>query len=286
MPGGSHAAALETACVAADGHAWHLIVRSPPRPRACLLWLPALGVAARHYIPFAEALAKEGIATCLHEWRGNGSSSWRASRMQDWGYREILELDIPASEAALPAPLGGLPRIVGGHSLGGQLACCRIALASGRTPRLWLVASGAPYWRAFPAPARWLLPMAYRFLPWLARHNGALPGRRLGFGGNEARGLIQDWARTALSGRYAVAGLGEDVDAALARSVPATDAVLLARDWLAPPSSLDYLLSRMPGAHATRTVLDDQALGGSADHFTWMKQPGVVARWLAVRLPG
>ena len=107
---------------AADGHRWTLLARAPQRPRARLLWLPALGVAARHYLPLAEALAARGVDTRLHEWRGNGSSSLRASRTQDWGYRELLALDLPASVATLP--VDGVPLLLGGHSLGGQLACC------------------------------------------------------------------------------------------------------------------------------------------------------------------
>ena len=79
---------------ATDGHQWTLLVRQPTEPpRMHLLWLPALGVAARHYLPFAEALAARGVAVYLHEWRGNGSSSLRPSHTQDWGYRELLELD-------------------------------------------------------------------------------------------------------------------------------------------------------------------------------------------------
>ena len=62
-----------------DGHRASLLARIPATPKTRLLWLPAMGVAARHYLPFAEALATRGIAVFLHEWRGNGSSSLRAS---------------------------------------------------------------------------------------------------------------------------------------------------------------------------------------------------------------
>src|SRR3546814_5672956 len=68
-----------------------------------------------------------------------------------------------------------LPRVIGGHSLGGQLACCRLALDPQAASAVWLVASGAPYWRAFPPRTRWWLPLVYRFLPWLADACGALP---------------------------------------------------------------------------------------------------------------
>ncbi|WP_343225054.1 alpha/beta fold hydrolase [Luteimonas sp. MC1828] len=264
---------------AADGHRYELLARIPAQPRRSLLWLPALGIAARHYLPFAEALAARGIAVFIHEWRGHGSSSLRASRAVDWGYRELLERDIPASEAVIDATLPGLPRVAGGHSLGGQLACCRLALAPASAGTLWLVGSGAPWWRAFRLRERMWLPLAYRFLPWLADRAGALPGRHIGFGGNEARGLLRDWAATAISGRYAAIGLG-DLEPRMAAVDVQVRAALLERDWLAPASSLQYLLSRLPRAQAEVTVLSASALGVPADHFAWMKSPHAVAAWL------
>lgn len=304
---------------AADGHRWQLIATIPARPRSTLLWLPAMGVAAKHYGPFADALAARGVATFVHEWRGNGSSSLRASRQHDWGYHELLSHDLPASESAIAARFPDHERILGGHSLGGQLACCHLALAPPSlrpTParRLWLVASGAPYWRAFPVPTRYGLPLAYRFLPWLANRHGVLPGRRLGFAGQEARGVIRDWARTAISGRYAAAGLAIDrghvhghLDRARASPAPAqprhadagpsergpadleralrhvdadVEAVLLRNDWLAPESSLRYLLSKLGRGAARVAVLDAAALGARADHFAWMQHPGPVVEHL------
>ena len=264
-----------------DGHRWTLLARIPPAPVASLAWLPALGVAARHYLPFAEALANHGIATFLHEWRGHGSSSLRAGHDTDWGYRELLLDDLPATEAAIASVLPGVPRIVGGHSIGGQLACCRLALAPDSAARLWLVASGAPYWRAFPRRRQWWLPLVYRFLPWLADRHGALPGRRINFGGQEARGVMRDWARTALSGRYAGAGIAADLEAGMREVAVDASAVVFPEDWLAPASSLRFLLGKLPRVQAEVRVLDAGTLGTTADHSSWLKQPGVVARSLA-----
>lgn len=274
--------AVELPLQADDGHRWQLLARLPRAPSASLLWLPALGVAARHYLPYAEALAARGIAVFVHEWRGNGGSSLRADRARDWGYRELLLQDLPRSEAAVATRLPELPRILGGHSLGGQLACCRLGLlaredAAQRPTRLWLVASGAPYWRAFPPRTRWWLPFAYRFLPWLADRRGALPGRRVGFGGDEARGLIRDWARSALSGRYAAVGMDVDLEAAMAQVEVEARALVLGSDWLAPESSLRFLLSKLPRTQTRIDTLDSRALGTRADHFAWMKQPEAVA---------
>lgn len=274
----------------ADGHRADLLLRLPPAPRAALLWLPALGIAARHYLPFAEALAARGIAVFLHEWRGHGSSSWRAGRDCDWGYRALLG-DIAASraalETALPSGTTDLPRVLGGHSLGGQLACCHLALQPASARTLWLVASGAPYWPVFPRPRRWLLPLAYRFLPWLADRVGHLPGRRIGFAGNEARGVIRDWARTGLSGRYAAAGVDADLEAGMARWQGRACGLVLADDWLGPPASLAFLLGKLAAAERRTGVLDARRLGTRADHYAWMRQPqAVVDALLGDALPG
>ena len=264
---------------AADGHRYELLACVPERPRRSLLWLPALGVAARHYLPLARALSRRGVAVFLHEWRGHGSSSLRAGRDCSWGYRELLTVDLPASEAAVAAEAPGLARVAGGHSLGGQLACCRLALEPAASGALWLAGTGAPYWRAFPPAHRLWLPLAYRALPWLAERAGSLPGRRLGFGGNEARGVMRDWAGTATSGRYATGSLG-DLEAGMASAHVQARAVVFERDWLAPASSLRHLLSKLPQAEAEVASLDAAALGVPADHFQWMKAPGAVADFL------
>ncbi len=268
---------LEIPLTADDGHRYSLIARIPPHAHASLLWLPALGVAAKHYIPLAEALAAKGIAVFLHEMRGNGSSSLRASRQIDWGYREILETDIARSDAAVAAHSPATTRTIGGHSIGAQFAACYLALHPEAFQKLWLVASGSPYWRNFPAPKRYVFPFAYQFVPWLADLRGSLPGRRLGFGGDEARTLMRDWARVGLSNRYAAAGMEFDLEAALAQVSVEIRAVLMSRDWFAPRRSMQGLLDKLPRSTSSLITLDRNALGVTADHFAWMKQPqGVV----------
>lgn len=268
--------ALELDARSQDGHGYQVIARIPRAPRASLLWLPAMGIGAKHYLPFADTLARRGIAVFLHEWRGAGSSELRAARERDWGYRELLTLDLPASEAVVAQYTPDAPRILGGHSLGGQLACCRLALSPESAQRLWLVGSGAPYWRAFPARTAWWLPFVYRFLAWLADFHGVLPGRRIGFGGQEARGVIRDWSRTGLSGRYTADGVEVDLEAAMAALTLDAHAVVLAQDWLGPESSLRFLLSKLRHAHTRVEVLGAAALGTRADHYAWMKQPDAV----------
>lgn len=242
-----------------------------------------MGVSARHYLPLAAALATRGIAVAIHEWRGLGSSNRRAGRRADWGYRELLQLDLPAARAALHALWPHAAWVVGGHSLGGQVAMLHAALADPPCAGVALVASGAPYWRAF-GHGRWLA-AAYALAPVLARLCGHLPGRRIGFGGNEARGVIADWARSGRSGRYAAQGLAVDLERALRQVQVPILGVRLADDWLAPAASLAHLLDKAPLAPRTLVTLAPAELGGiPATHFAWLQAPEPVAaslaRWL------
>lgn len=247
--------------------------------RAHLLWLPALGVPARHYLPLAEDLAGHGIAVWVHEWRGNGSSSVRASRHCDWGYAELLVVDIPASLRAVSAAARARPVWLGGHSLGGQLAILRAAMGAPGVGGLALVGSGIPWWRVFPE--RWKVALAALLIPAVAGILGHFPGRRIGFGGREARGVMADWGRIARSGLFQVPGAGMDLEQACrALRLPIT-ALVLADDWLAPRSALDALLAKAPDAPRQVQVLSAGELGVPADHFAWMKAPHAVAGVLA-----
>jgi predicted alpha/beta hydrolase len=256
------------------------LVRPAGATRDVLLWLPALGVAARNYLPLAQALAGHDITVALHEWRGIGSSDRRAARHVDWAYRELLGNDIPASLAAVRKALPQARLWLGGHSLGGQLATLFAALHPDEAAGLLLVASGSPYWRTFHWP--WAIAAFAAAAPWLASVVGHFPGRRLAFGGNEARGVIADWSRSGLRGRYAAAGMHEDFEALLARLRLPIRALRLCDDWLGPKASVDWLLGKMP--QAPREVMAISAVdqgGVPADHFAWMKAPRTVAARLA-----
>ena len=80
----------------------------PDSSRPVLLCLPAMGVAAGFYTRFAQHLSEAtGAAVEVLELRGQGAHEERAARGADYGYREIVEIDIPAAvdrvEAALLA---------------------------------------------------------------------------------------------------------------------------------------------------------------------------------------
>lgn len=259
-----------------DGSRFELLCSEPVGGwRQLLYWVPAMGMPARHYLPLAEALAAHGVAMVVHEWRGIGSSNRRASRACNWAYRELLH-DLSAGMAAVRERWPRDACWLGGHSLGGQLASLYASGHPAEAVGLVLVASGAPYWRCF-RPG-WLIGAAYTLAPWLAALLGYLPGRRIGFGGNEARGVIADWARTGRSGRYAAVGMVEDFEQQLASLKLPVLALRLRDDWLGPPASLDWLLGKLGQAERRVEVIAPQDLDGRpADHFGWMKTPAPIA---------
>ncbi|OOG40817.1 alpha/beta fold hydrolase [Rhodanobacter sp. C05] len=266
---------FELLCVHPAG-AWHQL----------LYWLPAMGMPARHYLPLAEALAARGVAVVVHEWRGIGSSNRRAGRRDDWGYRELLADDLPTALAAVRARWPQAACWLGGHSLGGQLGSVYASLHPAEHAGLVLVATGSPYWRRFRFGS--LIRIAYVLAPWLATLVGYLPGRQIGFAGNEARRLIADWARSGRTGRYAAAGMAQDFEQELAASPLPVLALRLQDDWLGPQASLDWLLGKMPRANRSVEVITPPDLGGKpADHFGWMKTPepiaARIAAWIATQ---
>jgi len=135
-----------------------------------------------------------------------------------------------------------------------------------------LVASGAPYWRTFPH--RRGIYAAYAAAPVLAAAVGHLPGRRIGFGGNEARRVIADWSRSGRTGRYAAEGLDVDLEAALATQRKPVLGLRFRDDWLVPAASLAWLLDKMPAAPRELGVFAPDELGNPvADHFAWGPSP-------------
>ena len=267
---------------ASDGAQVRVQLHLPAAPRAMLYWLPALGVGIGPNETFADALAADGIAVGLHEWRGLGESDRRASRRCDWGYRELLDLDIPAGLDAMRRELGELPGWMAGHSLGGQLALIHAARRRSEFDGVLLVASGQPYWRAFPgARAAVVLGFACA-IPGITSLAGHFPGTRLGFAGREARQLMRDWAGTAIRGDYRVRAFDEELDVALREYGGRILALRMREDKLAPPGAIERLRTLAPAANWTVLDFGREAFAARRpDHFGWLREPGAITQAFA-----
>ena len=82
-----------------------------------LVFFSALGTPAKVYRHVGQAMAQQGVHFCAPDWRGIDSSSVRASRALDFGYRHLVELDMAAVVAVMHRRFPDSPVWVGGHSV-------------------------------------------------------------------------------------------------------------------------------------------------------------------------
>ena len=264
-----------------DGHRFDLIHVPASEPVATLLFIPGMGLSARQYIPLGRALAEHGIETFIHEWRGIGSSSLRAGRAVDWGYQELLDLDLAAAVEGLRDGLDGRALCIGGHSLGSQFAL----MLAGRLDRppagLIVVAGGSPHWRLYPLLHRSLLLPIFHSLHWLGDVFGHFPGRRVGFAGREARSVMKDWTWTGRHGHYGLPSLDPFPTEGMAALTSPVLGVRLKDDWFVPPESLAGLLTHVPNCPAEEVVIERLPDAAPTDHFAWLRSPEPVADTIA-----
>ncbi|WP_225804154.1 alpha/beta fold hydrolase [Streptomyces sp. NK15101] len=270
---------------APDGATLVVRVHARVEPTApVVVVLPAMGTAARHYTPLARALHRRGATVVTTDLRGHGESTPVPARGVRFGYRELVEHDIGAVLDAVERAFPQAPRLLLGHSLGGQLGLVHCGLFRPRLAGVVLVASGSAWWRALgtgadPRPgARWLV----RSLLCVAGAEllGYWPGHRFGFGGRESVGVMRDWARQMRTGRYDAGGAAADYEAALGRVDVPVLAVDVEGDALAPPRAVDHLCAKLPPVRVRRwTYRSADAGGRRLDHFRWIRHnAGLVER--------
>ena len=273
---------------ASDGHELELVVHAPAEPKAVLMFVCALGVEARYYAPFGEELAERGIALAMCDLRGNGTSSLRPSRGVDFGYREIVELDIPAALDVVRECMPNVPLFVGGHSLGGQLMMLHLAAVRPEVAGTVLVACAIPYYRNWEGNPRRYIRFATLVFPVAGALLGYVPAKRLGFGGTtEARTLMRDWSHNARTARYEPKGSHVDYEPALREVELDFLTVSIDTDAMAPPNAVEFAFQKLPKSRGER-VHAHLSTRHPAAHMRWARDPRevveAVATWVETRL--
>ncbi|MDT0202466.1 alpha/beta fold hydrolase [Nocardioides sp. AE5] len=246
--------------------------------------LGALGTPAAFYGRLASALAERGWSSAVVEQRGLGESAVRPSREADWDFTDVVGTDLPAALAWVRERAGGRPVHLLGHSLGGHYAQMVAGLRPEMFDGLVLPACGSPWTEAYDGPTRAQISQLVEVIPALSEQHGYYPGSQVGFGGDEASGVMADWRHLALTNRYRFAG----DDAALVPAIAAYDgpvlAIRMADDAFAPEAAVRACTDRFSATTPEVRVLTAEQIGAAADHFGWAKQPGAVVEAIATWL--
>ena len=252
-----------------------------------LIFLSALGTPSRVYARFGREIVKHGVQVCAPDWRGMASSSIRAGRGSDFGYRHLVEFDLTALIQAVRQALPDAPIWLGGHSLGGQLSLLSAAAHPESLSGVVLIASGSVHLPCYS----WKLRMGVGALALISRLTGPLlgyfPGSWMSFGGREAAGLMRDWSRVAITGQYRPDGSDIDYETALRSLKLPVLALTFAADYWSPKQAARSLLNKLPPNtfihwhwHKSDTA------GVAVDHYAWIKQPALIAPAVAQHIRG
>ncbi len=250
---------------------------------------PAMGVPAKYYCPLLESFAKQGFIAACCDLRGLGHSSVRASKATNFSYRHHIEIDLPVIIATLKNRYPDNPLFLLGHSLGGQMEALYLSANPDAAHGLILAACCSVYYKGWSGAQRYMLCTATQFYRSAAVTLGYFPGKKLGFGGTEAKGVMQDWGRQALSGRYDLADTEHDYEMLLASQPKPVLGISFTTDIFAPRAAVQNLLDKLKAAKVEHWHLSgDEIAVPKVNHMTWVKKPDgltpKIADWIRQQL--
>ena len=246
--------------------------------------LPAMGVKASYYNPVAERLVRKGHIVVLCDLRGQGTSNQNPASIM-FGYKESLELDLPAIINQIKQKFPDKRRIFLGHSLGGQLGLLHASVNPKAVDAIAIIASGSVYYKAYKFPHNLKVLLATQSSILISAFFGYFPGHKIGFGGKQPKTVMRDWAYQARTGNYNPKGSELDYGMAMQKLKMPIFACSIERDNFAPHSATDHLVSKLINANITRCKYEPSAhLKDKIDHFKWVKNNeeiiDIVCNWV------
>ncbi len=243
-----------------------------------VLLLTAMAMKAKHYQHLAKAFHAQGLSVATVDLRAHGEAKPTLGEHKDFGYREMLETDMPAIVSAVEQRFPDAKLHLFGHSLGGQMALLFAAAQPQRIASVTVIGTGTVFWYAF-GPRRWWEALSQiQYIGMVSRFKGHWPGGVLIPGAMPGR-VMRDWSVHSLTSFYRPHRYN-----GLLRALPIPVlAISLSDDVLGPKSNVDFLVGRMPSAQVTQWHIDEASGVVNRDHFGWIKDSAtiapVVAQW-------
>lgn len=245
--------------------------------KAVVAFLPALGVDVGFYRIMAKEWARLGYRVATIELRGMKQSSVRDVRAHNFGYKEVLDVDLATILPAIKREAAGKPLLLAGHSLGGQFALLYASRNNGVADGIILIAGGSNYHGAMPRGQKLKRQIGLRAVRLIDQALGFFPGDKLRFGGRQPLNMMLDWTNEALTGKYSVTGDGTDYDEALSRLSLPVLMISLSGDPLVPKTSAAFLAGKLKQARVTQVELQASDYGMQRfDHFRWARKAAPV----------
>lgn len=244
--------------------------------RAVVLMPSAMGVPQSYYAPFALFLAENGVAVLTFDYRGMGESVTAQFRSSLRGFEATVsdwaEQDYNAALLETSAWQPGVPLVVIGHSLGGQLL--------GLLPDKQLIdgiitiASGSGYWRENAPQLKRIVWLMWFFVePLATRLCGYFPGRKLRMVGDLPKGVIQQWSRWCKSPHYFVDESGRPMQTGHGKITSPLLAMSFTDDELMSRRNIDSMHAFYSNAEIERRHIHPQDIGAKRiGHFGFFRE--------------
>ncbi|WP_231910756.1 alpha/beta fold hydrolase [Corynebacterium suranareeae] len=244
-----------------------------------MMW-PGFGMGGYYYRPIAAALNNAGYHVAIGELRGQGQSSAKASRKNQWGYHDLASVDFPLQIAAAKTALGlaqDHPMRFLSHSMGGQISCLFAARPEAEKYNLQAifgVGAGSPWRPTFSPKMGKRLGLGAVLLGGIGGHvMGFWPGKVLGKDlvgyGRQSGTHMREWR--LFHKHNSLEDLSKQdinyVEAMKNVSIPITF-TRCPDDEDCPRASMEALASFVPAAQVTFEEIPEE-LG----HNRWARQP-------------
>lgn len=236
------------------------------KSKGTILILPAMGVPAKYYSTLAKNISNLEYSVATVDLRGQGRSSIRPSRRVDYGYEEMIELDIKSTVDYLLTNGNEKSLIILGHSLGGQLGSIFAAKYPDKVRGLLLIAYCSVYYKPYGLMQGLITLSMTQAFYLLSLIWGYLPGHKIGFAGRESRGEIRDWARQCRYGKYILGKDKINMEPLLNNLQIPILALGFDQDKLAPTPAITHLVEKMKH-HPSTSIKKIK----NHNHFSWVK---------------
>jgi len=258
-----------------------------PASAPIILIVPAIAVPASKYQLLAETFNDFGINAATIDLRGVGNSSVRASRQCDFSYQTIIDQELSGAVSLLQTKYPNSALYLLGHSLGGQLSVLFASTKSNSVHKnpikgIVLAASCSVYYKGWSFPVSVGVILYTQTASLIGRILGHFPGRKLGFGGKEARSLMQDWGHNARTGQFNLKNSSHNYTKLLSTLKLPILSVNYAQDIFAPIKATKNLIKMLSSIKVRQVVLSGKDLGiEKAQHLNWLKHPKPMVKIIA-----